>query len=529
MAEVPDPTRWSLKEQIGQMVVVRASGYLFDHQIRYPAWEAPAAKLQRWLQELNLGGVILLGGSTGELYLRIKQLQNWAATPLLVAADIEEGVGQWFSGATQFPPPMALGAIAAENPQIARQYAAQIGAVTAQEALAIGLNWILAPVVDVNNNPDNPVINVRSFADTPALVGELATAYIEGAKPYPVLTTAKHFPGHGDTATDSHLDLPILPHSASRLETIELLPFQRAIAAGVDSVMSAHLRIPAWDPERPATLSPAILTAQLRQRLGFEGLIVTDALIMGGVAKYATPEEIAVLAVEAGADILLMPADPEVAIAAVARAVQSGRLSSQRIEESVARIWQAKTKVHRGESQNQEICLGQLATPEALSLSEVVLRQSLKSGSLPAKPSGGGRNLMVVDNIFTDVLGRHTPAVAYPSQFGYQPQLVDSHSLPPLDASMTLLQVFSRGNPFRGSVGLSPQTQDWLKQLLSTDRVIGLVVYGSPYVLEWLQAQINDKISWVYTFGQMPVAQAIAHQTLFAMSTNIDITSSIFL
>ena len=136
--------------------MVRASGYLFDHQIRYPAWEAPAAKLQRWLQELNLGGVILLGGSAGELYLRIEQLQHWATTPLLVAADIEEGVGQWFAGATQFPPPMALGAIAAQTPPMARQYAAQIGAVTAQEAVAVGLNWILAPVVDINNNLDNP-------------------------------------------------------------------------------------------------------------------------------------------------------------------------------------------------------------------------------------------------------------------------------------------------------------------------------------------------------------------------------------
>ena len=529
MAELPDPTRWSLKEQIGQMVVVRASGYLFDHQIRYPAWEAPSAKLKRWLQELNIGGVILLGGSAGELYLRIEQLHNWATTPLLVAADIEEGVGQWFAGATQFPPPMALGAIAAQNPQMARQYAAKIGAVTAQEAVAVGLNWILAPVVDVNNNPDNPVINVRSFADNPALVGELATAYIEGAKPYPVLTTAKHFPGHGDTATDSHLDLPVLPHSASRLEAIELGPFRRAIAAGVDSVMSAHLRIPAWDAERPATLSPSILKAQLRQRLGFEGLIVTDALIMGGVAKYAPPEETAVMAVEAGADILLMPADPEVAIAAVEGAVQSGRLSRQRIEESVARIWQAK-RVVRGESQKGTEFLGQLATKEAMNLSEAVLRQSLKwGGALPARLSGSGRNLIVVDDLFSGVLGRHTPAVVYPSRFGYQPQLVDSHSLPPLAHSMTLLQVFSRGNPFRGSAGLTPQIQDWLKQLLKTDRVVGLLVYGSPYVLEWLQAQINDTLPWVYSFGQMPAAQAIAHQTLFGLSSNVDITSESFL
>ena len=346
MAELlPDWTGFSLKEQIGQMVVVRASGYLFDHQICYPTWEPPAAKLRYWLQNLNLGGVILLGASAVELARRSQQLQNWAKTPLLIAADIEAGVGQRFAGATWFPPPMALGAIAAQNREQAQHYAAQMGAITATEALAIGINWILAPVVDVNNNPDNPVINVRAFADTPEAVSQLATAFIEGAKQYPVLTTAKHFPGHGDTTADSHLDLPVLPHSASRLTEVELPPFQSAIAAGADSVMSAHLLIPAWDSQRPATLSQPILTGQLRQRLGFEGLIVTDALIMGGVAKYAAPEEVAVMAIEAGADILLMPSDPQVAIEAVYQAVRSGRLTQQQIHESVERIWKAKQKV----------------------------------------------------------------------------------------------------------------------------------------------------------------------------------------
>ena len=327
------------------MVVVRASGYLFDHQIRYPSWEPPAAKLRGWLQNLNLGGVILLGGSGAELSLRVEQLQSWCDIPLLVAADIEEGVGQWFEGATRFPPPMALGAIAPTNPQLARTYASQMGAITAREALALGINWILAPVVDVNNNPNNPVINVRSFGDNPSNVSELAATFIQGAKQYPLLTTAKHFPGHGDTATDSHLHLPVLPHSAKRLAEIELPPFERAIAAGVDSVMSAHLLIPAWDEHRPATLSPAILREQLREKLGFEGLIVTDALIMGGVANNNSPEEVAILAVEAGNDILLMPPDPEVAINAVYEAVQSGRLTPERINLSLERIWRAKSKV----------------------------------------------------------------------------------------------------------------------------------------------------------------------------------------
>ncbi|HEY9837757.1 MAG TPA: glycoside hydrolase family 3 N-terminal domain-containing protein, partial [Vampirovibrionales bacterium] len=315
--QLPNINDLSLEEQVAQMVVVRASGYLFDHQIQYPAWEPPAATLQYWLQELGVGGVILLGGSAGELALRSQQLQDWAKIPLLIAADIEEGVGQRFSGATWFPPPMAIGTVAFENPNRAQIYAEQMGAITAQEASAIGINWVLAPVVDVNNNPLNPVINVRALGETPEVVSQLAGAFIRGAKQYPVLTTAKHFPGHGDTAIDSHLDLPVLPHTPARLATVELPPFKEAIREGVDAVMSAHLLIPAWDSERPATLSRPILTELLRDCLKFEGLIVTDALVMGAIANRYGANAAPVMAVEAGADIILMPANPEEAIQAV--------------------------------------------------------------------------------------------------------------------------------------------------------------------------------------------------------------------
>jgi len=215
----------SLAEKVAQMVVVRASGHLFDGLIRYPVWEPPAAKLQHWIGDLGVGGVLLVDGSAADLAARTQQLQSWAKIPLLIAADIEEGVGQRFAGATWFPPPMAIATLAKNNPAQAEAYAETMGAITAREAVAIGLNWVLAPVVDVNNNPENPVINVRAFGESPAMVSRLATAFIRGAQPYPVLTTAKHFPGHGDTAVDSHVDLPVLPHSESRLAEIELPPF----------------------------------------------------------------------------------------------------------------------------------------------------------------------------------------------------------------------------------------------------------------------------------------------------------------
>ncbi|MCZ0898880.1 beta-glucosidase, partial [Microcoleus sp. HI-ES] len=249
----------SLPELVAQMFVARASGCLFDHQIRYPEWEPTASKLRYYLENLGVGGVILVGGSAAELAIRSHQLQSWAKFPLLLAADIEEGVGQRFAGATWFGPPMAIAEVARHDAGKADRYAEQMGAVTAIEARAIGLNWILAPVVDVNNNPDNPVINVRAFGETPEIVGKLAAAFIRGAGEHPVLTTAKHFPGHGDTAVDSHLELPVLPHSPARLAQVELPPFVEAMAAGVDAVMSAHLLIPAWDAECPATLSRKIL------------------------------------------------------------------------------------------------------------------------------------------------------------------------------------------------------------------------------------------------------------------------------
>ncbi len=517
-AILPDWQQFSLTEAIAQMVVVRASGFLSDRQIRYPAWEAPNTTLQQCLETLNLGGVILLGGSAAELSLRTQQLQNWSKTPLLIAADIEEGVGQQFAGATWFPPLMALGEIAKQNLAVAIDYATQMGEVTAKEALAIGINWLLAPVADINNNPENPVINVRSFGDTAEIVSKLASAFIQGAQAYRVLTTAKHFPGHGDTTADSHLDLPEIPHAVSTLETRELVPFRAAIAAGVDSMMTAHLSIPAWDETYPATLSKAILTGILRHKLGFEGIIVTDALIMAGVANYASPQEVAVLAVEAGADILLMPPDPVVAIEAVYEAVKSKRISEARIYESVARIWQAKHKIF---CQSSAYNLSDLSNFASVETAQNILRHSIrKGGKLPLKVSK--RNLIVVDDLLNcDFLDRQSPSVAIPQKLGYDLQLIDLNSLDfaQNDNRKTLLQVFIRGNPFRGSAGLSEKAQQFYQELIKTGLVEGLMIYGSPYVLDWFKSQISPDLPWVFSYGQMGDAQAIAFERSAAVPT----------
>ena len=527
----------SLPELVAQMFVVRASGCLFDHQIRYPEWEPTASKLRYYLEKLGVGGVILVGGSAAELAVRSHQLQSWAKFPLLLAADIEEGVGQRFAGATWFGPPMAIAEVARHDAGKADRYAEQMGAVTAIEARAIGLNWILAPVVDVNNNPDNPVINVRAFGETSEIVGKLASAFIRGAGEHPVLTTAKHFPGHGDTAVDSHLELPVLPHSPTRLAEVELPPFVEAIATGVDAVMSAHLLIPAWDAEFPATLSRKILIGKLREELGFEGLIVTDALVMGAIASKYGANEAAVLAAEAGADVLLMPLDPEGAILAVCEAVTQGRISISQIKESVKRIWKAKAKVGLLVKEKEKaadaksiesIDLSLLANPEARATAADILRDSLKfSGSLPLVPRKLSqnqvlRNLIVVDDVLgCEFLGKHTPAIALPEQFGYKLQLIDDRTgaivdnTDPEHFSPTLLQIFIRGNCFRGSAGLTQAAQDWFKKLLKTGELQAVLIYGSPYVLEQFLPHLPASIPYIFCFGQMPTAQSLALELLF--------------
>lgn len=571
---LPDLDRLTLRQQIAQMVVVRASGFLFDAQIRYPAWEPIASVLESWIQELGVGGVILLGGGAAEVALRTHEFQRWAPVPLLIAADIEEGVGQRFGGATQGPPLMALGALAQQDFPQALALARDLGAMTAAEAQAIGLNWLLGPVVDVNNNPANPVINVRSFGDDPQLVGQLAAAFIAGAHQFPILTAAKHFPGHGDTAIDSHLSLPVIPHDRPRLNAIELPPFVAAIEAGVDAVMSAHLQIPALDAQRPATLSRSILTQLLRQDLGFGGLIVTDALVMGAIARHYGANEAPVMAVEAGADILLMPVDPPGAIAAVAQAVEAGRISPERIRESVARIWQAKGKVvQAADRQAADVppsaidLRGQLGQPQHQATVTAILEGSLGGGNgvlvLPRSPETPktpdrtlaqealenlgtlaeltpeaaigspadtptqrpiARNLIVVDDaIASDFLGQFVPAIAWPRQWGIgQLQIVDSYSPVDFEAigslaaqQPTLLQIFARGNPFRGSANLTQGAIAWLKALQESHQLAGVILYGSPYLLETMRPLLGSNIPYRFSYGQMPRAQAIALASLF--------------
>ena len=515
-SNLPDIDRLSLVEQVSQMVVVRACGMLYDHQIQYPKWELPKADLQTLIEEYGIGGVILLGGSAPEIALKTQQMQSWAKVPLLIAADIEEGVGQRFDGATWFPPPMAL-------QSVAMKYAEDMGRVTAEEALAIGINWLLAPIVDVNNNPENPLINVRAFGITVGEVMGATRGFIAGAKQYPVLTTAKHFPGHGDTLVDSHLLTPMILHDRQRFNNVELPPFINAIAAGVDAIMTAHILIPELDPQNIATLSPQILTGILRNELGFEGIITTDTLIMSGIANLGSPEEIAVQAVKAGADILLMPVDAIATIRAVCDAVESGEISRDRIRESVERIWKAKQKACGIPTD-----LSKLGNPANLEIAKVIATKSISVySSIPHLQSSTGQersdkdylNLIIVDDPLTcgEFINSRSPAVLLPKNNDYQRIVADGLTLANLHCDCfahIFIQIFSRGNPFRGSTNLHEKTLALLQKLLDEHKLEAIVVYGSPYALDQLLPMLPSDTPWGFAYSQQPEAQAAVLQQL---------------
>ncbi|MEO1622215.1 MAG: glycoside hydrolase family 3 N-terminal domain-containing protein, partial [Cyanobacteria bacterium J06632_3] len=538
-SRLPSPDTLPLEEQVAQMMVVRTTGHLFDHEVEYPQWEASNTDMKRYL-EMGVGGVILLGGSAAEVGVRTQQLQGWAKYPLLMAADIEEGVGQRFSGATWFAPPMALGGIAQQDMPLALRLAERMGAATAQEATAIGLNWLLCPVVDVNNNPENPVINVRAFGEDAQTVVQLTSAFIKGTqtptKGSAVLTSAKHFPGHGDTAVDSHLSLPVVNHDFARLQSLELVPFKGAIASGVDSVMTAHLQLPEIDPDQPSTFSKITLSGLLRHDLGFDGLIVTDALVMGGVTQHCGPNEAAVLAVEAGADIVLMPEDVEGAIAAICDAVRSGRIPPAAILRAVERIWRAKHKIadvmvtdglSRHAWQHYAVPPVQpelMATPEIQSLAAEILQASQKVSHGPRQSLGQaisspllpGQNIVLVDDVLhCPFLNRTAPAVTMPMQQGYDLILLDSRSaeISRLQSNTaSLIQLFIRGNPFRSGEGLSAIATQII-QALGTN-IQAVVIYGSPYVWQQVQSRLPEGTPCIFTYGQMKMAQAIALKPL---------------
>jgi beta-glucosidase-like glycosyl hydrolase len=361
--------RMTLEEKVGQLVVPGLNG------VYTPLDSEASEKLERLARERRVGGFHVFGGSEAlppvllnpvygtsggraikgdalAIAVLLNRLQRASTLPLLFTADFEGGAGFIVEGATRLPRAMAIGATRDAG------LAERAGRLAAGEGRALGVHVDFYPVVDVNNNPMNPIINIRSFGEDPAFVGRMATAYMKGIQAGGMLSTAKHFPGHGDTATDTHLDLAVIEHPRSRLDAVELVPFKATIAAGVDAVMSSHIRLPALDPTEglPATLSRPILTGLLRTELGFDGLVFTDSMSMQAISRRFTNEKAAAMAVAAGVDIVLDPPDPEAALRGIREAVETGEIPREQLDRSVERILRAKARLglHRARTVDVE-------------------------------------------------------------------------------------------------------------------------------------------------------------------------------
>ena len=371
--------KMSLEQKIGQMLVIWA-------RVQFMNIDSPEyIRLRDTMRRYHVGTFGLsVGFEDGFLYKNqpleaawlTNQLQKDSEFPLIFAADFERGLGFRLDGVTSFPHAMAFGATGDTD------FARESARITAEEARAIGVQWNWFPVADVNSNPLNPIINTRSFGEDPKLVSDMDVAYIEEAHKYGMLTTAKHFPGHGDTDTDSHLDLPYINHDKQQLEQTELPPFQAAIAAGVDAVMTAHVRVPALDPDphRVASTSPVIVTGLLKEQMGFHGLVITDALDMGAVMQLYTDSaaagkgRAAVEAVKAGNDVLLSFSQVENSYNALLQAVRSGEIPESRIDESVLKILRAKASVglNRATQVDIEAVSRIVSKPESLATAEEI-------------------------------------------------------------------------------------------------------------------------------------------------------------
>jgi len=322
----------SVEQKVGQLIMPWLAG-------SYVATEADAFDtVAAWIDEFGIGGISISIGSPLDVAAKLNRFQERSNLPLIVSADLEYGPGMRLVGSTAFPMPMAIGATGNETD------AYELGRITALEAHAVGIHWTFSPVADINNNPNNPIINTRSFGESPEDVARLISAYIRGATDYGLFTTAKHFPGHGDTGVDSHIDVPVLDACWDRLDSLELVPFRAAIDAGVTSVMTAHIALPCLSPDDPlpATLSPLMMTDVLKDSLGFEGVTVTDALTMGAIVRRFGTGEATVRAFLAGSDLLLSPGKIREAHQAMVAAIRSGRISMDRLNRSVARILQLK-------------------------------------------------------------------------------------------------------------------------------------------------------------------------------------------
>jgi beta-N-acetylhexosaminidase len=533
--------RMSLQEKVGQLVVPGLNG------VYTPLDSEASEKLERLVREGHVGGFHVFGGNEAlppallnpvygtsggraikgdalAIAVLLNRLQRASFLPLLFTADFEGGAGYIVEGATRLPRAMAIGATRDTG------LATRAGRLAAGEGRALGIHVDFYPVVDVNNNPQNPIINVRSFGEDPEFVGRMATAYLQGIQAGGMLGTAKHFPGHGDTATDTHLDLAVIEHPRSRLEAVELVPFRAVIAAGIDGVMSSHIRLPALDPTEglPATLSRPILTGLLRQDLRFDGLVFTDSMSMHAISRRFPPGKAAAMAIGAGADVVLDPPDPEAALRGIREAVERGEIPRDQVDRSVVRVLRAKARLGLQRTRTVDVeavpaGLGgrarQAVAVEIASKAVTLLKDD--RAQVPLRLPAGARVLLLSMVDYGSGWREGAPGrVLIPE---LKRRFADLTAVEVSDrttsAEMDLLKAIARRSDavvaatyvrvggYSGRMGLSPAQVTLLEQLAAdASKPLVAVAFGSPYVGDF--APKLPAVLLTYELGDAPEAAA---------------------
>jgi beta-N-acetylhexosaminidase len=530
----PEQSKWvdsslrsmSVEEKVGQLLFTTYHG-------SFTSTDSDAfSQMMHDINDLHVGGFITithgspLGIVKDQAYptaVLANMLQSKSKLPLLIGADYERGTAMRQDEGTSFPTAMALAA--AGDPKDAYT----MGKITALEARAVGVPWVYAPVCDVNNNPGNPIINTRSFGENPQRVSDFVTEFIRGVQENGALATAKHFPGHGDTATDSHIDLPIIKADRDRMEHLELVPFRAAISAGVGSIMTGHLNVPAFEPDPaiPATLSPNILTDLLRDQLHFQGLVITDALDMGGITVRYAPGDAAVRAFLAGADALLMPPVPGAAYQTLLAAAQSGRISKDRLDASVRRLLEAKARL--GLNQNRVVDIAALnekfgsaawqATAQEISDRGVTLLRD-KQHLLPLDGSKPSRALLVSlyadpepypgEDLEAQLRSRFDTLAAVRADTKFA--RADALKLPSSsDYDIVILALFVRVSDRKGDIDVPADQIPLINQIYKSGKPVITVGLGSPYLIE----RFPQADTWLSAFGISDVAQISLARALF--------------
>jgi beta-N-acetylhexosaminidase len=525
----------TLREKVAQLIMPWASG-------GYMAIDSPEFdQLRRWVVEDRVGGLILSVGHPLSYAATLNELQGLAAVPLLITSDMENGAGMRLGrsyslpellpqgGATVFPPVMALGATGSE------ELAFELGRVLGREARAVGVHLTFGPVLDVNNNPLNPVINTRSFGEYPAEVARLARAYIRGARAEGLMTTGKHFPGHGDTEVDSHIDLPRITADRARLDAVELPPFRASVAEGIEGIMLGHIAMVGADGPGapPATLSRRWATDVLRGDMGFDGLVFTDAMTMGAIARRYGATEPLVLALEAGADVLLMPRDVRRAIDTVVQAVENGRLSEDRIDASVRRVLQAKAQA--GLPANRRVALDGVTRVVGIrahtSAAEMVATRSItlardRTGLVPL--AAGPRRILAITYAGPNdlVAGRTFDREIHQRHLHVDPVRVDFRTTVAEyatlaahadSADVVVVSAYVSPRAYEGSVAADEAFRGWIQRLTETGKPVVGISFGSPYLadafpgvpaflLAWGGAEVSQHAAARALLGRAPIS-----------------------